>query len=129
MLSDDKRQWYEGQLRLELETLWNCPSDVVMLSELNPYWFNFLKTTLPHHWQIRHDDDDVALMWNTNVCRLAGNIIDKELSFPDRKDSNKLNWRQSLQGVFEVVDPSTSAGQFHFFAGAHTHANHKSKIK
>ena len=127
-LSDGRREWYEEQLRFEMETLWDLPSDVVMLSEINPHWFNFLKTTLPHHWQIRHDDDDVALMWNTDVCRLLG-IVDKELSYPDKKDSIRLGWRQSLQAVFEVVDPSTSAGQFHFFAGAHTHANHKSKNK
>jgi len=128
-LSDGKKELYEIQLRSEMETLWNLPSDVVMLSEINPHWADYLRTTIPNHWQIRHDDEDVALMWNTRVCKLVANTMDKELSFPDEPDSMKLNWRSSLQGVFEVVDPSISAGQFHFVAATHTHANNNSKDK
>ena len=102
--------WPEGQER----------QHIVVLTELNAFWFSFLKDQIPG-WRFIHDGRESAIMYDYTVCTFHESNV-KHI-FPDGDDSEniKYRWRTILWATFDVGDyhPYHLVTACHVIAGSH----------
>ena len=56
---------YQKELIKQVLALITCEIDIVVMTELNVFWFEWLKDKIPS-WGFVHDGRDVAMMYQNN---------------------------------------------------------------
>ena len=111
---------YKVQLLVELGALM-AVSHVVVVTEIIPFWYEWVKEEIS--WEIRHDEDDVAMLWDPRVCNMVEMKMEK--IYPDESDL-KLCWRRALHGLFTVGE----GHPYHWVIGSHTkHGSANNKLR
>lgn len=103
--------WPEGQER----------QHIVVLTEINAFWFSFLKDEIPG-WRFTHDGRGSAIMYDYTVCTCIDFKVKHILPDDDPDSKNiKYRWRTILWAVFDVGEyhPYHLVTTGHVIAGSH----------
>lgn len=101
MLTTNIPSYQESRVRYELESLLTT-SHVVVVTEISDVWYNKLKSMIGY--EMRHDEDDVAILWDPEVCHNVS--CDWLHIYPDAVKSRKLMHATPTECVHSPWDGS-----------------------